>query len=159
MSLVSEVAVSMMKSYFLQMELVLAAAHRVETDTAVGNPLTDSSFPLLEDVIEELIFQMKDVVHIEMFDANLTHAEGEFCFIVTAACLQRCSLQSSQLFLSVYLITQIYSSQFCKGWRNGLFLPKFNLANAAKMILRNVVKRQKVKSFSFAHGDSQLYKK
>ena len=59
------------------MDIVLAAAHRLEHNSSSGNMLHDFSVPCANELIDELIFQLKDVVHLDIVDVNLGYAEGK----------------------------------------------------------------------------------
>jgi len=58
------------------MDIVLAAAHLLKSDSSSGNPLLEIGYPCAESLIDELIFHIQDVIHIEVIDVNLGYAEG-----------------------------------------------------------------------------------
>ena len=58
------------------MDLVLAAAHKVECNSAAGNVFSEDGVPSADTLIDELIFRIEDVIHMEARDVNLSYAEG-----------------------------------------------------------------------------------
>ena len=63
--------------FILQLDVVLAAAHALESNSSGGNPLSEFGYPCAEKLIDELIFHIHDVVNIEILDVNLGYAEGK----------------------------------------------------------------------------------
>ena len=59
------------------MDIVLAAAHKLETSSLTSPLILDSSIPFAKDIISELIFHYSDIVHLEIHDTNLSFAEGK----------------------------------------------------------------------------------
>lgn len=58
------------------MDIVLSAAHKIGTSSSETPLIMDSNIPLANEIINELIFQLNDIVHMEIQDLNLNFAES-----------------------------------------------------------------------------------